>query len=63
MVSEAQGNGEVAKDLEPILRAQNVFGLYFMALMTWLSGHATIEAALDPLLRTSLALQIRGFRP
>jgi AcrR family transcriptional regulator len=61
MVSEAQANGEVARDLEPILCAQNVFGLYFMALMSWLSGHTTIDTAFDPLLRNALALQIRGF--
>lgn len=61
MVGESQASGEVAKDLEPILCAQNVFGLYFMALMSWLSGHTTIETAFDPLLRNALALQIRGF--
>lgn len=62
LVSEAQLKGEVAKDLNPILCAQNVFGLYFMTLMTWLSGHVPLEA-LEGLLRTSLDLQIRGFRP
>ncbi len=43
--------------------AQNLFGLYFLQLMTWLSGHATLAVALVPLLRDSIALQIRGFRP
>lgn len=62
LISEAQMTGEVAKDLNPILGAQNVFALYFMTLMTWLSGHSPIEA-LEPLLRASLELQIRGFRP
>ncbi|MFO0741206.1 MAG: TetR/AcrR family transcriptional regulator [Labilithrix sp.] len=62
LVTEAQLKGEVAKDLNPILCAQNVFGLYFMTLMTWLSGHVPLEA-LEPLLRTSLELQYRGFRP
>jgi AcrR family transcriptional regulator len=61
LVVDAQERGEVARDLDPFACARNIFGLYFMALMGWLSGHATIEAALDPHLRQSLALQIRGF--
>lgn len=62
LITDAQLTGEVAKDLNPILCAQNVFGLYFMSLMGWLGGHVPIEA-LEPLFRTSLELQIRGFRP
>lgn len=62
LITDAQLKGEVAKDLNPILAAQNVFGLYFMTLMSWLSGHVPIDA-LEPLLRSSLELQIRGFRP
>lgn len=62
LVGEAQARGEVANDLSPIACAQNVFAVYFMALLGWLSGHATLEAALDPLLRTALDLQMRGFR-
>jgi AcrR family transcriptional regulator len=63
LVVEAQRRGEVSNDVEPLACAQNVFGLYFMALMLWLAGHATLEIALVPVLRDSLALQIRGFRP
>lgn len=63
LVESAQTSGELAKDLEPLACAQNIFGLYFMALMSWLSGHVSIEAALDPLLRNALALQIRGLLP
>ena len=63
LVTNAQVRGEVARDLSPILCAQNVFGLYFMTLLGWLSGQSTLEAALDPGLRASLALQIRGLRP
>lgn len=63
LVAEAQARGEVAKDVEPMACAQNLFGLYYMALMTWLSGHATLEIALVPVLRDALALQIRGLRP
>jgi AcrR family transcriptional regulator len=63
LVAEAQRSGEVSSEVDPMACAQNVFGLYFMALMAWLSGHASLESALVPLLRDSLALQIRGFRP
>jgi hypothetical protein len=62
LITDAQARGEAAPDLNPVLCAQNVFGLYFMALLGWLSGHFTLETALDPMLRASLELQIRGFR-
>lgn len=62
LVAEAQKSGEVAADLEPIACVQNVFGLYFMVLLSWLDGLVPLEA-LDPMLARSLALQIRGFRP
>ena len=63
LVTEAQRSGEVSREVDPMSCAQNLFGLYFVALMAWLSGHATLESALVPVLRDSLALQIRGFRP
>jgi AcrR family transcriptional regulator len=62
LIGDAQARGEAARDLNPIMCAQNVFGLYFMALLGWLSGHFTLETALEPMLRSSLELQIRGFR-
>lgn len=62
LVTDAQTRGEVAADLEPLACAHNVFALYFAALLGWLSGFVTLDHALDPTLRTSLALQIRGFR-
>jgi hypothetical protein len=62
LVGEAQARGEAASDLSPIACANNVFALYFAALLAWLSGHVTLDTALDPLLRSSLELQMRGFR-
>jgi AcrR family transcriptional regulator len=62
LVGEAQARGEAARDLEPMMCAQNIFGLYFVALLGWLSGVIPIEAV-DARLRASLALQIRGFQP
>jgi TetR/AcrR family transcriptional regulator, cholesterol catabolism regulator len=63
LVTEAQSRGEVSREVEPMACAQNLFALYFMALMTWLAGHATLEVALVPVLRDAIALQIRGLRP
>ena len=63
LVVDAQARGEVSKEVEPLQCAQNLFGLYFMALMTWLGGYVTLENALVPVLRDAIALQIRGFRP
>lgn len=62
LVGEAQAAGEVAADLPPLACAHNLFALYFAALLGWLSGQVSLDAALDPLLRTSLELQFRGFR-
>ena len=60
LLTEAKGRGEVAADIDPLRAARNIFALYFAALMGWLSRLETLEAALDPGLRGSLALQIRG---
>ncbi len=60
LVSRAQQNGQLNADVPPVLLAQNTFALYYFALMAWLGRIATLESALDPLLRSSLALQLRG---
>ncbi|MCC6621882.1 MAG: TetR/AcrR family transcriptional regulator [Deltaproteobacteria bacterium] len=61
---EAQHRGELAPGNDPLLVARNVFSLYYGALLAWVMGLApTIEAALDPVLRDSLALQLRGLGP
>lgn len=63
LVQRAQARGEMAADVPPALLSHNIFGLYFVALTAWLSDVTTLEGALDPLLRTSLALQLRGLGP
>lgn len=63
LVGEAQASGEVAKELNPIACAQNIFGLYFMGLTAWIMGHAPSGQPLDALLRGALELQMRGLRP
>ncbi|MFT3764935.1 MAG: TetR/AcrR family transcriptional regulator [Minicystis sp.] len=63
MVQAAQARGEVAADVEPMAAAANFFWLYYGALMSWISGYASLETALDPGLRGALALQMRGLAP
>ncbi|APR86836.1 Transcriptional regulator, TetR family protein [Minicystis rosea] len=63
LVQGAQGRGEVAADVEPVTAAGNFFWLYYGALMSWISGYASNETALEPGLRNALALQIRGLAP
>ncbi|MCA9599857.1 MAG: TetR/AcrR family transcriptional regulator [Myxococcales bacterium] len=63
LVQSAQTRGEVDAEVPPMVAAGNIFSLYFGALMTWLSGFATLEAALEPGLRDALSLQIRGLSP
>jgi AcrR family transcriptional regulator len=62
LVVDAQRRSEVARDVDLLTCSRNLFGLYFVALLTWLSGQVTLEGALVPTLRDSLALQIRGLR-
>ncbi|MBX3251645.1 MAG: TetR/AcrR family transcriptional regulator [Myxococcales bacterium] len=63
LITEARETGEVSAEVAPLRCAHNIFGLYFMALLGWVGGHMSLEIALEPVLRDSLALQIRGFRP
>ncbi|NUP11386.1 MAG: TetR/AcrR family transcriptional regulator [Polyangiaceae bacterium] len=60
LVTEAQARGEIDPTVMPLLLAQNIFALYFFTLYSWMSGYATIESALDPQLKMSLELQIKG---
>jgi TetR/AcrR family transcriptional regulator, cholesterol catabolism regulator len=60
LVSEAQARGELDPEVQPLLLAQNAFALYFFALNGWLQGYTTLETALEPGLRMSLGLQLRG---
>ncbi len=63
LVRAAQARGEVAEEVAPLVAASNFFSLYFGALMSWLSGFATLQSALDPGLKSALELQIRGLLP
>lgn len=61
LVQEAQGRGEVRADVEPFQAAVVAFGLYFTALMTWLSGYSS-AAQLPELFRSSADLLFKGLR-
>lgn len=63
LLRDAQDKGEVGKHVEPLLAAQNIFMLYFGALLAWINRMATLEAALDPMLASSLRLQFEGLGP
>jgi AcrR family transcriptional regulator len=63
LIASAQKKGELAADLYPMQAAHNFFALYYMVLMTWLSGFASLQDALDPGLRSAAALQLRGMLP
>lgn len=62
LVVDAQATGEVARDVDPIKVAGNVFALYFFALLSWLDGHTALESAVDTVLRDALELLHRGLR-
>ncbi len=63
LVGEAQSRGEVSRTIEPMQAAANFFALYYGALLGWLSGFSSLEASLDPVLKSSLGLSIRGLLP
>jgi AcrR family transcriptional regulator len=60
LVIQAQARGEIAKDVPPMLFAQNVFALYFLSLWSWVSGMTTVEMVIDPHLKSALELFMRG---
>ncbi len=60
LVHAAKARGEVAQDIDVLAAAQNLFALYFAAIISWLGGYGTLEDAIEKQLRTSLALQLRG---
>lgn len=62
LIERAAERGEVRADFPPLLAAQSIFALYFMALLSWLSGFANLEGAFDSTLAPSLELLMDGLR-
>ncbi|HVU00849.1 MAG TPA: TetR/AcrR family transcriptional regulator [Polyangiaceae bacterium] len=63
LVEKAMERGEIRRDVAPLLAAQAIFALYFMALLSWLAGFANLEGAFDATLAPSLELLMNGMRP
>ena len=63
LVHDARERREVREDVLPLLAAHSLFALYYMALMTWLSGFSSLQSALDDMLRPSFELLVQGMRP
>lgn len=59
----AAERGQLRADAPLPLAANNVFALYFSALMAWVSGFMTAPVALNGLLRPSLELALSGLAP
>jgi AcrR family transcriptional regulator len=60
LVENAKERGEVRGDVFPILAAQAIFAIYFMGLLSWLSGFNSLETALDTAISSTLDLLIEG---
>ena len=63
LVVAAQARGEVDPEIGPMQAAINVFALYYASLLGWLGRYTDLERALDPGLRGSLELLMRGLSP
>ena len=63
VIRAAAQRGEVATDIDALLAARSIFALYFSTLNGWVLGYYPIEQVLDPLLRGSLELLMRGLHP
>lgn len=60
LVIEAQRRGEVASDVDALVAAHNAFAAYYMSLLGWISGVATLDTALHTTLTCALEQQFRG---
>lgn len=60
LIESAKENREVAREVDSALLAHNLFALYFVFLMLWLSSGAHSPEERRPSLRQMLELQLRG---
>ena len=63
LIQDARERREIREDVLPLLAAHSLFALYYMALMSWLSGFSSLQAALDDTLRPSFELLLQGMQP
>jgi len=62
LIERAAERGEVRREVAPLLAAQTIFGLYFMALQSWLGGWNSLESAVGTTLAGALRLLFDGLR-
>ena len=60
LVEKAAERGEVRSDAPPLLAAQTIFAIYFMGLLSWLSGFNSLETALETAISSALDLLMEG---
>jgi len=60
LVEKAAERGEVRSDALPLLAAQTIFAIYFMGLLSWLSGFNSLETALETAISSALDLLMEG---
>jgi TetR/AcrR family transcriptional regulator, cholesterol catabolism regulator len=60
LVEKAIERGEVRSDAPPLFTAQAIFALYFMGLLSWLSGFNSLEGALATSIASGVDLLMQG---
>jgi TetR/AcrR family transcriptional regulator, cholesterol catabolism regulator len=60
LIEDAQKRGEVRLDALPLLAGQAIFSLYYMALLSFLTGFSTRQDSVETMLRPSLELLMHG---
>lgn len=60
LLTVAEQQGHLSGKTPSVMLAQYLFGMYTMSLMAWVLGYATIDTAVDPMLKEAIALLLRG---
>ena len=60
LLTVAEQQGRLQSQTPSVMLAQYLFGMYYMSLMSWVMGYATLETAVDPLLRQAFELLLHG---
>jgi len=63
LVEAAQARGEATREVFSMHVAYQLFGIYYLGLVSWLSGMAPSTGARDTMVRSSLELLVRALRP
>ena len=63
LVEAAQARGEATREVFSMHAAYQLFGIYYLGLVSWLSGMAPSTEARDMVVHSSIELLVRGLRP